>query len=85
MLYESICCGYSFELYRQVNAIQMGTHNISLYKQVDKKDTSCNLKTMQLLDSALIGVCVVIRLKTVCDVLQNILNIAILFHYKIQT
>ena len=27
-LYKSICCGYSFELHRQVDAIQMGTHNI---------------------------------------------------------
>ena len=33
-LYKSICCGYSFEL--QVNAIQMGTHNICLYEEVDK-------------------------------------------------
>ena len=37
-LYESICCGYSFELHRQVDAIQMGTHNICLYKEVDKKE-----------------------------------------------
>ena len=35
-LYKSICCGYSFELHRQVDAIQMGTHNICLYnRQVD--------------------------------------------------
>ena len=31
-LYKSICCGYSFELHRQVDAIQMGTHNICLFK-----------------------------------------------------
>ena len=24
-LYKSICCGYTFELHRQVDAIQMGT------------------------------------------------------------
>ena len=36
-LYESICCGYSFELHQEVDAIQMGTHNICLYKEVDKK------------------------------------------------
>ena len=30
-----ICCGYSFELHQQVNAIQMGTRNICLYKEVD--------------------------------------------------
>ena len=62
--YKSICCGYLFELHGQVNAIQMDTHNICLYK-VDKKYTGCNLKTTELLDCALIGVCAVIRLNTV--------------------
>ena len=38
-----------------------GTHNICLYKEVDKKYTGCNLKTMELLDCALVGVCAVIR------------------------
>ena len=60
-LYKSICCGYSFELH---HAIQMGTHNISLY-QVEKKYTSCNLKTTELLECALIGVHAVIRLNRV--------------------
>ena len=64
-LYKGICCGYSFELHRQVNAIQIDTHNICLYKEVDKQYTGCNLKTTELLDCALIGVCVVIRLYTV--------------------
>ena len=59
------CCGYSFELHRQVDAIQMGTHNICLYKEVDKKYTGYNLKTMELLDCALIGVYAVIRSNTV--------------------
>ena len=36
-LYKGICCGYSFELHRQVDAIQMSTHNICLYKKVKKK------------------------------------------------
>ena len=36
-----------------------------LYKEVDKKYTGCNLKATELLDRALIGVCVVIRLNTV--------------------
>ena len=27
-LYKGICCGHSFELHRQVHAIQMSTHNI---------------------------------------------------------
>ena len=44
-LSNSICCGYSFELHRLVDAIQMGTQNICLYKDVDKKYTGCNLKT----------------------------------------
>ena len=60
-LYKSICCGYSFELHRQVDAIQMGTHNICIQKEVNKKYTGCNLKTTELLDCALIRVCEVIR------------------------
>ena len=60
LLYKGICCGYSFELHRQVDAIQMSTHNICLYKE-EKKYTGCNLKTTELLDCALIGICVVIR------------------------
>ena len=39
----------------------MGTHNICLHKDVNKKFTGCNLKTMELLDCALLGVCTVIR------------------------
>ena len=50
---------------KQVNAIQMGTHNICLYKEVDKKYTGCNLKTMELLDCVLIGVCAILRSDTV--------------------
>ena len=34
-VYKSICCGYSFELHRHVDAIQMGTHNRCLYEEVD--------------------------------------------------
>ena len=35
LLYKGICCGYSFELHRQVDAIQMSTHNICLlYKGI---------------------------------------------------
>ena len=65
LLYKSICCRYSFELHRQVDAIQMGTHNVCLYKEVNRKYAGCNLKTMELLDCALIGVCAVIRSNTV--------------------
>ena len=61
LLCKNICCGYTFELHRQVNAIQMGTHNICLYKEVDKKYTGCNLMTTEFLDSVLTGVCAVIR------------------------
>ena len=68
LLYKSICCGYSFELHRQVDAIQMGTHNICLYKEVDKKYTGCYLKTTEVLDCALIGVCAVIRSNTVVKI-----------------
>ena len=64
-LYKRVCFGYSFELYLQVHAIQMGTYNICLYK-VDKNYTSCNTKTTELLDRVLIGVCVVIRSNTLC-------------------
>ena len=35
-LYKGICCEYSSELHRQVDAIQMSTHNICLYKEVKK-------------------------------------------------
>ena len=52
-LYKSICCGYSFELHGQVEAIQMGIHNKCLSKEVDKKYTGCNLKTTEVLDCAL--------------------------------
>ena len=48
-LYNGICCGYSFELHRQVDAIQMSIHNICLYKEVKKKYTGCNLKTTEFL------------------------------------
>ena len=50
----------------------MGTHNICLYKEVDKKNTGCNLKTMELLECSLTGVCVVIRLNLVCAVALSV-------------
>ena len=53
------------ELHQQVGAIEIVTHNICLYREVDKKYTGCNLKTMELLDYALIGVFAVIRSNTV--------------------
>ena len=63
--YKNICHGYLFELHRKVDAIQMGTHTVCLYKEVNKKYSGCNLKTTELLDCALIGVCAVIRSNTV--------------------
>ena len=59
--YKSIRCGYSFEWHRQIDAIQVDTHNICLYKEVVKKYTGCKLTTMKLLDCALIQVFAVIR------------------------
>ena len=38
LLYKGICCGYSFELHRLVNAIQMSSHNICFYKENQKKN-----------------------------------------------
>ena len=49
----------------KVDAIQMSTHNICLYKEVGKKYAGCNLKTTVWLDCALIGICAVIRSNTV--------------------
>ena len=66
-LYKGTCCGYSFELHRQVDAIQMSTHNICLCKEVKKKYAGCNQKTAEFLDRALIGVCAVIRWNTVLE------------------
>ena len=45
LLYKSICCEYAFDLHGQVDVIQLGTctHNVCLYKEVDKKYTGCNL------------------------------------------
>ena len=63
-LYKNIYYGYSFELHRQVDAIQMCTHNICLYTEVDKKYSGSNLNSTELLDCALIGACV-IRVNTV--------------------
>ena len=44
-LYKNKFFGYSFELHQQIDAVQMGTHLICLYKKVDKKYTGCDLKT----------------------------------------
>ena len=63
-LYKSICCGYSSELHRQVDAIQMDTYNMCLSKEVDRKYTGCNLKTKEWLDCRLIRICAVIRSNT---------------------
>ena len=56
--------------HRLVDAIQMGTKNICLYK-VDKKYTGCNLKPTELNDCALKGVPALVRLITVlCNSLK---------------
>ena len=41
-------------LWVQVDAIQMGTHNICPYKEVDKTYTGCYLKARELLKCVLI-------------------------------
>ena len=66
-------------MHQQADAIQMGTHNICLYKEVDKNYSGCNLKTTELLDCALIGACVVIRSNAVCDKNTTILKVRGLF------
>ena len=43
----------------------MGTHNICIYKEVDKNYTDCNLKPKELLECTLTGVYAVIRSNTV--------------------
>ena len=80
-LYKRICCGYSFELLRQLDVVQMGTHNICLYTEIDKKYTGCKLKITDLLDYALIGVCSLIRLNTVFHFDRVTLNITFMLPY----
>ena len=54
----------------------MGTHNICHYKEVDKKYTSCILKTMELLG------CVIIMLNKVMEKQENIyLDISLILSY----
>ena len=48
-LYKSICYWYSPEMRQQVDAIQIVSHNICLYKEVNKKYTGCILKTTDCL------------------------------------
>ena len=43
----------------------MDTHNICLFKEIDKQYTGCNLKITELLVCALIWLCAVIRLSAV--------------------
>ena len=45
----------------------MSTHNICLYKEVDKNYTACNLKTTKLPDCVLKGVCAANRSNTVSN------------------
>ena len=68
-LSKSTCCGYSSEVHQQVDAVQKGTNNICLYKEVDKKYTGCNLKTTKLLDCVLTEVCAVISSNIECTLL----------------
>ena len=56
-------------MHRQVDAIQMGTLSICIYKEVDKKYTGFNLKSMT--DYVLIGICVVISLSIVVNLIYK--------------
>ena len=58
-------------MHRQVDAMEMGIHNVCLYKEVDKNYTGCNLKTTALLDCVLIGASAVIRSNTVRNVTRS--------------
>ena len=53
----------------------MVNHNICLYKEIAKKYTGCNLKTMELLDRAHIWICAVIRSNTVHRFTVNLLRV----------
>ena len=59
-LYKSICCGSIW--------IASTTTYAFIRKEVDIKYTGCNLKSAELLDCALIGVCAVIRSNTVFQI-----------------
>ena len=63
--YQMVFMPFFSEIFSEIDAIQMGTHSICLYKEVAKQYTSCNPKSTELLDCAPIGVCAVIRSNTV--------------------
>ena len=66
LTYKIICCWYSFELPRHVEAIQMSTNNICFCKVEDKSTlVVISQKTTKLFDCALIGACAVIKANTV--------------------
>ena len=60
----------------------MCTHNICLYKEADKKYTGCNLKTMELRDCTLTGVCAVIRSNRVVEI-QHCRNIQLYYDLRV--
>ena len=47
------CCFFLIMLWVQVDAIQIGTHDICPYKEVDKEYTGCYLKAWELLNCVL--------------------------------
>ena len=76
LISKSICCLYSFELPRQVEAIQMSTSNICFKKEVHKCTVAVIWRLKKLLDCAHIGVYVVIRSNTVRKMFVSILLIS---------
>ena len=45
-LHKNLCCGYSFELPRLVEAIQMISLNICFYREVDKSTLTVILRLL---------------------------------------
>ena len=48
-LYKYIYCGHSFELPRLIEAIQMSSHNICFYKEVDKSTLTVIKSTLTVI------------------------------------
>ena len=73
--YSHICCWYSFELPRQVEAIQMSTNNMFLFIKNEIKEHGLQSKVYKIADCALIGLCAVIRSNTICWFQHIVTNI----------
>ena len=61
LIYKCICCMYSFELSQPIEAIQMSTNNICLYKENQEK----KIWALTLLNNTLMKFSVDLTLKCV--------------------